>query len=389
MKILNISSILPVKGLHSENDFSIRIQDEIQKIDTTVDFILLKGLPYTNLPLSKIKPLWANYYMYLNKKVIDVKGYKTFFYPWYRLPTSNFRINKSLIGINKFINLKKIDKLLKNEIRSVDLIISQNNIADGIVANFLSKKYNIPYIHVLRGVLNDKMYFSSFFKKIISDSSKLITPSPTIEKYIKLKGNNIDFIPHGVELDFFYSKNKNYKKAKFVTVARLLKLKNIEKVIESLNKARLQGLDFEYTILGTGPEEEYLKSLIDKFNLNNRIKMLGWANQDKVIEVLHESNIMIMPSFPETLGRVFLEAAAAKCLCVGHENSGVDGLFQNKKSAVFCNLTTLDDEVISLIKDIGNPHISKYVDEAFKIISSLTWEEVARKYLEIFKKVLD
>jgi glycosyltransferase involved in cell wall biosynthesis len=388
MRVLNICGILPMEGLKRENDFAIKIQDEINKIDESIEFIFLKNIPYSNYLLGKVHEKWKKYHEYIKKKEIEVGGYRTIIYPWFFIPTSSFSVNKNLVVLNRLLSIRNIEKLLGNQVKEFDLIISQNNISDGVVGYYLSKKYNVPHIHTLRGELNDEIYVSKIFQKIINNASKCITPSPKIYHMMKDKKHDICHIPHGVDKEFFLDSKKDFSNARFITVARLLKLKNIDLVLRALKKAKENGLNFEYSIVGEGPEKENLINMCHKLGLESSVTFYGFLDKNDVIAQLKKHNIMIMPSYPETFGRVYIEAAAAGLLCIGHKGSGVEGFFEDRRDALFCESSTIEEMIIELIRDINTQKIQNYISSARGLADGLQWEEIGHRYINLFNKVL-
>ena len=53
MKILNISSIIPLEGLKRENDIVLRIQDYLKK-EYNHEFVVAKSLPFARKQLGKV-----------------------------------------------------------------------------------------------------------------------------------------------------------------------------------------------------------------------------------------------------------------------------------------------------------------------------------------------
>lgn len=388
MKILNICELLPLEGLKAENDVAIKIQQEIEKVDPNIEFVFLKCLPYSNTFLAKIKPIWKNYLGYIHKKELDVSGFRALTYPWLRFPTSNFYVDKLLLMINKFYFLRRVEAMVSSEITTYDLILSQKNNADGVVASYLSQKYNIPHIHVLRGQPDEHIYNARYIKNILSHASGLITPSPSIAKLFSNREESVQLLPHGVDQDFFYFGEKDLSKPRLIVVARLLPLKNINLVIDSLYKAKQRGIDFEFSIVGEGPEKANLEKQVNDYNLQSEIHFLGWLAKEDVIKKMHEANIMIMPSKPETLGRVFIESAAAKCLCVGHEGTGVDGLFNDGIEAIFCDKDTLEEKLLNLLGNFNSTKNVCIVENAFSLVEKLMWHSVATKYVRFFNSAV-
>ena len=284
--------------------------------------------------------------------------------------------------------MKNAENLIAKEIKSFDLIMSQTNIADGIVATHLSKKYHIPHIHVLRGTINQEIFDSKPIQEIIDNAATLITPSPTMYKFIQQKGLDITLMPHGVDKAFFFDGQKDFTKAKFITIANLLVRKNVHLVLKSLKAAKEKGYDFEYTIVGDGPEKQHLEQLVLDLKLTEEVKFTGWLEQKEIIEQLQYANVFIMISNPETLGRVYLEAAAAGCLCIGHKGIGIDGLFTHKVNAIFCDKDSLNIDIIEVLKNLNSSIIREYISASKQLINNLHWNSVSEDYIKHFKMVL-
>ena len=61
----------------------------------------------------------------------------------------------------------------------------------------------------------------------------------------------------------------------FVTVARLVEQKGIDRLIEVHKKLIKDGLNHNFYIIGDGPEKERLQELIEKYKIENTFKLLG------------------------------------------------------------------------------------------------------------------
>ena len=61
----------------------------------------------------------------------------------------------------------------------------------------------------------------------------------------------------------------------FITVARLVEQKGIDRLIEVHNKLIKDGLNHVFYIIGDGPEKERLQELIKKYKIENTFKLLG------------------------------------------------------------------------------------------------------------------
>ena len=99
MKILNISSIIPLEGLKRENDIVLRIQDHL-KNHYGYEFVIAKSLPFTPKILGLFSKRWKKYNQYIKKGDAKIQGYHALIYPWLMPPTSNLWINYLIIPLN-------------------------------------------------------------------------------------------------------------------------------------------------------------------------------------------------------------------------------------------------------------------------------------------------
>ena len=387
MKILNISYILPMEGREKENRIVLDLQDYLTD-RYSHSYKNIKLLPYTNNFLSTKNKKWAIYYKYLKKRMINLDGYTTTILPWFSPPTSNYVVSYLMLPFNWILFHCRLYSKLRPTIKDCDLIITQTLFPDAIVGFWIHKKTGLPYIMNLRGPIPKYFIHLPFIRSVFNKASKVITASPT--NYDKFKNKmKIDFLPHPVDDIFFKDLKKTYNYPSLISVCRLIKLKNLDYVIHALFELKNKGYKFDYTIIGDGEELPKLKKLVTQMGLDKEIIFKGWIdNKNETIKLLSKSHIFVMPSFPETLGRSFLEAAALKCLCIGHEKTGVDGLFTNNESALFVNKKSLAPTLENIFSSFSEKKLSIFTDNAYKIVEKINWKSIGKKYSSTYKKTI-
>ena len=68
-----------------------------------------------------------------------------------------------------------------------------------------------------------------------------------------------------------------------MTIGRLHWKKDYTSIIIALKNLKDRGIDFEYTIIGDGPEEEKLKYLVYELGLINNIIFTGKISQKEIL----------------------------------------------------------------------------------------------------------
>lgn len=102
---------------------------------------------------------------------------------------------------------------------------------------------------------------------------------------------------------------KKHKKEKLIIfVGRLSPEKGVDILIKGFHIAKkntLIGNDWKLYIVGSGPEEEKLRSL----SQSEDIKFIGWLEHDEVINLIRKSSLLVLPSiWYENAPNVVLEA---------------------------------------------------------------------------------
>jgi len=80
---------------------------------------------------------------------------------------------------------------------------------------------------------------------------------------------------------------------------------------------------FEYFIVGSGPDEENLRTLAKELKLETEVNLFGWVEPEELRSLYHTADILIHPSpvhdpFPNAI----LEAMAAGLVVLGSDVSG-------------------------------------------------------------------
>jgi phosphatidylinositol alpha-1,6-mannosyltransferase len=175
------------------------------------------------------------------------------------------------------------------------------------------------------------------------------------------------------------------KKPRLITVSRLDKRKNHEKIIMALRNLKQIYPNIIYTCIGYGEEENNIKSLVKELNLEEQFLFLKDISQDLKNALLSKSNIFVMPSIVhkksvEGFGIAFVEAAQYGIPSIGGKDGGAADAIVHQKTGLICDGNNLD-EVYSNINDLlaDNKNI-EYGKAAKENSNNFHWEEIIKQY---------
>lgn len=87
--------------------------------------------------------------------------------------------------------------------------------------------------------------------------------------------------------------NQLTKKKKILYLARIIKIKGLDLLIESMQYINK---DYDLIIVGDGPFLEECINLVSKYNLNDRVHFLGECERKDVVNYYINSDIFVLPS---------------------------------------------------------------------------------------------
>ena len=128
------------------------------------------------------------------------------------------------------------------------------------------------------------------------------------------------------ELDIDLDDTSNNNQLQLMTIGRLHWKKDYTSVILALKNLKDRGIDFEYTIIGDGPEEEKLKYLVYELGLINNIIFTGKISQKEILIYFKKSHFYLQYSLQEGFCNAVLEAQSMGVLPIV---SNAEGLSEN------------------------------------------------------------
>ena len=124
-----------------------------------------------------------------------------------------------------------------------------------------------------------------------------------------------------------------------VTIARLVEKKGVEYGVRAVAKLVKNNRNIQYKIVGDGYLREPLERLIQELEVSDTVKLLGWKQQQEIIEILNDGDILLAPSVTsqkngdqEGIPIVLMEAMAMGLPIISTQHSGIPELVQNNVS---------------------------------------------------------
>jgi glycosyltransferase involved in cell wall biosynthesis len=197
-----------------------------------------------------------------------------------------------------------------------------------------------------------------------------------------------DVLYNAICMEDFDDENSHYRgeldisqdKIMICFVGRILEEKGIRKLCkayEMLNKEK-----FCLVVAGNGEEFNELK---EKYR---DVKWLGTLSHDKVIELLYESDIYVLPTdYPEGFPTGVLEAAMCGCCIITTDKGGSKELIVNDDYGIIMKENTVD-ELLNILENLANSKqrikkMGKNVKD--RVEKNFTWNVTVKKIIEVIE----
>lgn len=362
-------------------------------------------------------PLWwgqanANYYLF--KEFSKFSDYEFTLITsstdkeYYQNFSNNIKIYYLDINKNwKNFHNQWIKNLLKNAYKTYKLakkLIKKNNFNYIMCWSYpaiwiwykLNKKYNIPYITLLRWSdvpfyeqkwkNLDKYIFQYLAPKFWKNSKYVIANSEQL-KNLALKispKQDIQIITNGINLEEFKNtwNKKDNKNFNILFVWRLTERKWILELTKAFKNFAKDKEDIKLNIVWDGWLYEEIKEYIEKNNLNNKIILHWLINHNKIKQIYHQNDIYILPSSNEWMSNTLLEALASSLPVIITDVGGTKELFDqngwiiNKK-----DIEDIENKLELAYKSWQEWKLEILWKKSFEIVSSMSWENKAKEFI--------
>ena len=272
----------------------------------------------------------------------------------------------------------------------------------GTLAAYLAK---VPII--ISSKHNDEEFLQKLVYKMLHRvttlfSKKIIALSDHVKDYVVRIGvgnpDKVKTIYYGLDWRPYDNLNRSYtvreefgidKRTILIgTIARLTKQKGLKYLLEAFRQVLDTEKNCKLMIVGRGELEDELKNLSKELGIEDKVIFTGF--REDIPEIMHSLDIFVLPSLWEGLGRVFLEAMAARKPIVATNVSAIPEVIANGETGILVpprNPGALVKGILHLIK---NPDAVIRMGEAGRkrLEEKFSIEEMVRKTKEIYESLI-
>lgn len=321
----------------------------------------------------------------------------------------------TIVGLDYVMPTPSLDNNFKKAIKdaNLDIIHIHSPFGIGKMAMKYGKKHNIPTIITLHSqfkrdfkkatksstIANMLLYT---IMKVFNGCDKVLTMNEKSKDLCIEYGckRPIELIPNGTDMSYpenaeeIKQETREQFKLKedvptLLFVGRLVKVKNVDFLIDVANELKKKQFNYKLLIVGSGADEETFKKKVESLRLKTQVSFTGKISNRKTLGAIYlTSDLFVFPSFYDTDGIVRIEAGVYKTPTMFIEGSiasstidrDVNGYVGANDASKFA------DKIINIF---SHPRKLKEVSQNAYDTLGITWEKVGEmvyeKYLQEIK----
>jgi L-malate glycosyltransferase len=267
----------------------------------------------------------------------------------------------------------------------------------------------IPHVATVHGsdlaVLKGHTLLRPLGRFIVRHSTVITVNSTYVEKQllemVPESLHKIRIIPMGIDPSAFMSGTgpetgkKRPARRIILSVGRLIELKGVRFLIESLPAVLRAVRDTDLVIIGSGPEQERLARRVYELSLDDHVHFMGTVRHDELAPYYQAADVFVLPSIAingtaEGLGVVLLEAMASGCPVIGSSAGGIPDIITENINGFLIpekDPVALAEKIVSLLSE--DELAERFRQAGYGTVKTrFSWDEISRQFSDMYRQVL-
>lgn len=289
-------------------------------------------------------------------------------------------------------------------IPSPDIVVTPDFVSGGIAA-FLAPK--VPVVCITQGNIYERITTNSnpfgwprtqVYKLAthlaVKNCAHIIAVSAAMGDWWIRSGsppNRTSVIPLGTDVAFFRREPEARKRlgieksVELVLFAgRFSKEKNVPLILRAVAALVPRRPALRLHLCGVGPDENDLRSLVRKLNIESIVTFAGWADRDRLRDYYSAANVFVLPSISEPLARVVLEAMACETLVLATDVGGSSDVITDEKNGLLLPPDNVEAWRAAIARALDNPawRLEQAAAGRTAVAERFSWATVIRRFRE-------
>jgi len=237
------------------------------------------------------------------------------------------------------------------------------------------------------------------------EANRVIVCSQSMKKEIcnhfNIPEKKVDVIPNAIDIEKYQTSiDRGLVRQRYgvgwgeklvLCVGRLVSQKGIEYFIRAIPQIARHFPEAKYIIVGEGWSRDSLEAEARASGHATKIRFTGFASDQEVINLMTSADVLVVPSIYEPFGIVALEGMATGVPVVASQVDGLAEIIEHDRTGIFVFPKNPESIAWGIERILSDYDHAKWMTENAKekLHKAYSWEAVAMKTVEVYKKVIE
>jgi glycogen(starch) synthase len=219
--------------------------------------------------------------------------------------------------------------------------------------------------------------------------------------HFNLPCDKVDVIPNAIDASKYQTSvdrgavrqryGVGYGEKLILCVGRLVPQKGVEYFIRAIPDIAKRYPEAKFVIVGEGWSRDILEAEARASGQNRKIQFTGFASDQEVISLMTSADVLVVPSVYEPFGIVALEGMATGVPVVASKVGGLSEVIEHDRTGLFVYPKNPESIAWGIDRVLSDPDHAKWLTENAKdkLHKAYSWEAVAMKTVEVYRKVVE
>ncbi len=264
--------------------------------------------------------------------------------------------------LDEFVKKYDVYPLSVRMLKKIQTYVAQH--AETVI---VPSRYLASIVQVWGRKINVKVIHNAFSLNSVSDSNTYTSYTLTL-------------VPESKDE---LRKKLNFQGKVILSAGRFVPWKGFDMLIEIMPDLRREVPDAFLYIVGEGPEQPFLKTLVEKHNASEYIHFLGTLPRITLLQYIKASDVFALNTGYEGLSHQLIEAMSLHTPVVTTNIPGNKELIRDGISGILLSYNDKKAFTDTLIRVLSEFDTSEIVNQAFKISQTFTYERMIKETIDV------
>jgi len=396
MKVLYIVTLFPRHEKELFNPWMIETIKRLKerRIEVTVYVPAYRGLGdhhYQGIPVRRFRYFFRRWEILSHDETVPDQIKRNKLFLLLVIPYIIF----GLVGLWKLLRREKFD-----------VIHVHWPFPHGIFGYFAARWAQAPLVNQfhgveLRWVRNKMSFFIPFLRWVLRTSNLVIANSSYTKGEIQRISpqTRVEIVPYGspvppaVEAQTSTQDPARCRRVLFV--GRLVERKGVEHLVRAMKELKLP-FPVRLDVVGTGPEEEALRTLVGELGLAERVNLAGKLSSRELRSYYSACDCFVLPAIidsrgdTEGLGVVLIEALSFKKPVVASSLGGIVDVIKHEKTGLLVPEKDPQALAAAIARVLSDEKLARRLGEqGYRFVSRYyDWERIIHRWVSLYGELV-